>query len=135
MTTRLPFIALLQLAAAPAWAGCYHSTASGPKAAFKGNLRSVPEIGGGWSGLARPLADFQCRGRKTGKTGFWGVHTLGGTPPSAGPSIISRAYGKLAEGSFSVFGPLWKVGRRRLARNGGQSTSLPSLFRQFWRRF
>src|ERR1019366_3326862 len=45
----------------------------GPKAAFKGNLRSVPEMGGGWSGLERPLADFQCRGRKTGKTGFWGV--------------------------------------------------------------
>jgi hypothetical protein len=30
-------------------------------------------MGGGWSGLERLLAEFRCGGRKTFKTGFWGL--------------------------------------------------------------
>src|ERR1039457_1107029 len=55
---------------------------------------------------------------------------LGAPPAFAEPRNISQAYGKLAEGSFSVFGPLWKVGRRRLARSGGQSTARPAMDRE-----
>ena len=58
---------------------------------------------------------------------------LGAPPAFAEPRNISQAYGKLAEGSFSVFGPLWKVGRRRLARNGGQSTARPAMYERFRR--
>ena len=45
---------------------------------------------------------------------------LGPPPTSAGPHNISQAYGRRAEGSFPVFGPLWKVGKRQWALSGGQ---------------
>jgi len=39
----------------------------------------------------------------------------GASDVSARPRNISQAHGQRAEGSFPVFGPLWKAGRRRLA--------------------
>jgi hypothetical protein len=46
---------------------------------------------------------------------------LPGAPPaSAGPRNIRQAYAQRAEGSFPVFGPLWKVAERLRALSGGQ---------------
>src|ERR1035437_2687371 len=51
---------------------------------------------------------------------------LGASPAFAGPPNISQAYGQWAEGSFPVFGPLWKTGKRRLALRGGRRTDRPA---------
>jgi hypothetical protein len=57
---------------------------------------------------------------------------LPGAPPAfAGPHNITQAYGRRAEGSFPVFGPLWKAGKRRLAPGGGQKTARPPTYERF----
>ena len=55
----------------------------------------------------------------------------GAPPASAGPHNIVQASGKQAKGSSSVFGPLWKVGRRRLALSARQKAVRPARDERF----
>jgi hypothetical protein len=55
-----------------------------------------------------------------------------GTPPaSAGLRNASQAYCRRAEGSFPVLGPLWKVGKQRLALSGEQRTARRAVYEWF----
>ena len=58
-----------------------------------------------------------------------GIHgtLMGAAPASAGPRNISQAYGKPAKGSLPVLEPPWKLGQRRSALIGRQSTVRPAL--------
>jgi hypothetical protein len=62
-----------------------------------------------------------------------GIHgrLLGGPPAFAGPCNISQAYGRPAEGSFSVFGPIWEVGKQQLALGSGKRTARSALYERF----
>src|ERR1019366_7500416 len=58
---------------------------------------------------------------------------LRGAPPvSAGPRNIIQAYGIWAESSFPVFGPVWRVGERRLALTGGRNAVRPAILQAFF---
>src|ERR1035437_3314457 len=88
------------------------------------------------------MRDSPCLHRpRTGQTGAPKANmgaspgiTLGlqrAPPASAGPRNIGQAYGRRAEGSFPVFGPLWKVGKRQWALSGGQRTARPAMYERF----